>query len=160
MFAPLGRRIAGQLVRRTRRNGWTYCRRNSALIYGHTGKLALGFLVHLVGWIGTGARRLDRLPRAGRADRLRRRAGDRGTAERRRRAGLPGPGQCRRAGGGYAGLGAIFGVPPELSLGVSLIRRGRDIAVGVPILLIWQFVEMRRLRARQRVTDAGSFRPH
>ena len=26
---------------------------------------------------------------------------------------------------GYAGLGAIFGVPPELSLGVSLIRRAR-----------------------------------
>jgi hypothetical protein len=44
-------------------------------------------------------------------------------------------------------LGAIFGVPPELSLGVSLIRRARDIAVGVPILLLWQFLEVRRLRA-------------
>jgi hypothetical protein len=51
---------------------------------------------------------------------------------------------------GYAGLGAIFGVPPELSLGVSLVRRARDLVVGVPILLIWQAFEMRRLRAVQR----------
>ena len=51
---------------------------------------------------------------------------------------------------GYAGLGAIFGVPPELSLGVSLVRRARDIAVGVPILLIWQAFEVRRLRGVER----------
>ena len=47
---------------------------------------------------------------------------------------------------GYAGLGVVFGVPPEVSLGVSLVRRGRDIVVGVPILLLWQFIEMRQLR--------------
>jgi hypothetical protein len=51
---------------------------------------------------------------------------------------------------GYAGLGAIFGVPPELSLGVSLVRRARDIAVGVPVLLIWQTFEARRLRGVER----------
>jgi hypothetical protein len=37
-------------------------------------------------------------------------------------------------------------VAPELSLGVSLVRRARDILVGVPILLIWQWAELRRLR--------------
>jgi hypothetical protein len=40
----------------------------------------------------------------------------------------------------------VFGVSPELSLGVSLVRRGRDIVVGVPILLLWQAIEMRHLR--------------
>jgi hypothetical protein len=40
----------------------------------------------------------------------------------------------------------VFGVPPEVSLGVSLVRRGRDLVVGVPILLLWQFIEMRHLR--------------
>ena len=53
---------------------------------------------------------------------------------------------------GYAGLGAIFGVPPELSLGVSLIRRARDVVVGVPILLLWQYLEFRRLRAAAEQT--------
>jgi glycosyltransferase 2 family protein len=34
-----------------------------------------------------------------------------------------------------------------MSLAVSLIRRARDVAVGVPILLVWQLFEVRRLRA-------------
>ena len=38
---------------------------------------------------------------------------------------------------------------------VSLVRRARDVAVGVPILLVWQFLEMRRLRAVQRVPYGG-----
>jgi hypothetical protein len=46
----------------------------------------------------------------------------------------------------YASLGSIFGLPAEISLGVSLLRRARDLAVGVPILLVWQLVEVRRLR--------------
>ena len=57
---------------------------------------------------------------------------------------------------GYAGLGAIFGVAPELSLAVSLVRRGRDLAVGVPVLLIWQFFEMRQLRGASPVPRPGA----
>jgi hypothetical protein len=45
------------------------------------------------------------------------------------------------------GLGALFGIAPEVALGASLIRRARDIAIGIPILLIWQIFEVRRLRA-------------
>jgi len=30
------------------------------------------------------------------------------------------------------------------------LRRSRDIAVGVPILLVWQLIEMRRLRLPAR----------
>jgi putative membrane protein len=44
----------------------------------------------------------------------------------------------------YAGVGALFGQPPELALSVSLLRRARDVALGVPILLLWQAVELRR----------------
>ena len=47
----------------------------------------------------------------------------------------------------YAGLGTVFGLPPEISLAVSLLRRARDLVVGVPILLLWQAIEMRRLKA-------------
>ena len=59
---------------------------------------------------------------------------------------------------GYAGLGEIFGVPPELSLAVSLVRRARDIVVGVPILLVWQFVEVQRLRESKAAADAPASR--
>ena len=46
---------------------------------------------------------------------------------------------------GYAALAPLFGVGPEVGLAASLIRRARDVAVGVPVLLIWQAVEGRRV---------------
>lgn len=46
----------------------------------------------------------------------------------------------------YAGLGTLFGCPPEVAIAVSLLRRARDVAIGVPVLLGWQMLEARRLR--------------
>jgi len=44
----------------------------------------------------------------------------------------------------YAVLAPLFGVGVEFGLAVSLLKRARDIAVGVPILLIWQVAEGQR----------------
>jgi putative membrane protein len=49
---------------------------------------------------------------------------------------------------GYAGLAPLFGLAPEVGLAVSLLRRARDIAIGVPTLLLWQWVEAHRLARR------------
>lgn len=46
--------------------------------------------------------------------------------------------------GAYAVLAPLFGVGAEFGLAVSLLKRARDIAVGVPVLLIWQAFEGRR----------------
>ena len=46
---------------------------------------------------------------------------------------------------GYVGLGAAFGVPPDIALSVSLLRRAREVSWGLPILGIWQWQEVRRL---------------
>jgi len=46
--------------------------------------------------------------------------------------------------GAYALLGPLFGLPAEAALALSLIKRARDISIGVPLLLSWQFVEMRQ----------------
>jgi uncharacterized membrane protein YbhN (UPF0104 family) len=46
--------------------------------------------------------------------------------------------------GAYAVLGPLFGLPAEAALAVSLLKRARDVAIGVPALLSWQFVESRR----------------
>ncbi len=48
----------------------------------------------------------------------------------------------------YAVLGSLFGLSPELFLAVSLLKRARDLAVGVPALLIWQGFEGVRLVRR------------
>jgi uncharacterized membrane protein YbhN (UPF0104 family) len=50
---------------------------------------------------------------------------------------------------GYASLVPLFGLSPETGVAVSLIRRARDIAVGIPALLTWQLVEARRVRLRR-----------
>lgn len=49
--------------------------------------------------------------------------------------------------GGYMVLGAFLGLPPEVALSVSLLKRGRAIILGVPALITWQLLESRRDRA-------------
>jgi len=43
--------------------------------------------------------------------------------------------------GAYVLLGALFGVGPETALALSLVRRGRDLAIGIPVLIGWQLYE-------------------
>jgi hypothetical protein len=50
----------------------------------------------------------------------------------------------------YALLTPLFDIGAEFGLAVSLLKRARDIAVGVPILLIWQGLEGRRALSRAR----------
>jgi len=45
----------------------------------------------------------------------------------------------------YAVVGPLFGLGPDMSLAVSLMKRARDMIVGVPALLVWQALESRRL---------------
>ena len=45
----------------------------------------------------------------------------------------------------YALLGPLFGLDPATALALSLIKRARDLAIGVPALLLWQAGEGRRL---------------
>jgi putative membrane protein len=56
---------------------------------------------------------------------------------------------------GYMLLGMQFGLAPEVALSVSLIRRVRELVFGIPAILVWQFVEGRRLVA---VADPGKER--
>jgi hypothetical protein len=46
-----------------------------------------------------------------------------------------------------------LGVGAEFGLAVSLLKRARDIVLGVPILLISQAVEGRRMLADAEVID-------
>jgi len=147
LFARLGRRIAGRRFKNAS-DRMQVLQVEFGLIYGHTLRLAIGFCVHLLGWLGTGAAgwiayRMLRVPIAF----------DDALAIEALLSAVAAlaflvPVNAGVQEAGYAGLGAIFGVPPELSLGVSLIRRARDLTVGIPILLLWQALEVRRLGAR------------
>ncbi len=148
ILAGLGRRIA---------RGWFDGARERVArlqgeidrIYARPGRLAVGGTLHLLGWIGTAfsswlAYRLLGIDLAF-AHAL--------TIEALLRAVLAVAFVVPAAAGvqeaGYAGFGALFGIPPDISLGVSLVSRARDLALGIPILLAWQWIEVRRLRADQ-----------
>lgn len=146
LFARLGRRIAGRWFSDARER-MDVLQTELSLIYGHAPRLVMGFLAHLLGWLMTGvsgwityhllgvpidfddALAIEALLAAATA------------------ATFLVPVSAGVQEAGYAGLGAIFGVAPELSLAVSLVRRARDLALGVPILLVWQMLEVRRLKA-------------
>ena len=150
VFARLGRRIAGRWFEDAQ-DRIEVVQTELGLIYGHSGRLALGFCVHLLGWLGTGVAGWITYRALGVPIDFDDALAIEALLSAMAAIAFLVPVNAGVQEAGYAGLGAIFGVPPELSLGVSLVRRARDLAVGVPILLIWQFFEMQRLRAMQRV---------
>ena len=149
VFAWLGKLIAGQKLGESG-GGVGALHAELLLIYQHPYRLALGFLLHLLGWLGSGiagwiAFRLLDAP-IDFASAI--------AVEALLNAALavtfivPASAGVQEAA--YTGLGAVFSVPPDLALAVSLLRRGRDLLVGVPILLVWQALEARRLRPARR----------
>jgi glycosyltransferase 2 family protein len=154
LFARLGRRIAGRWFDDAH-DRVEVLQAELVLIYGHAARLAIGFFVHLLGWLGTGVAGWITYRSLGVAIDFDDALAIEALLSAMAAIAFLVPVNAGVQEAGYAGLGAIFGAPPELSLGVSLVRRARDLAVGVPILLIWQFFEMRRLRAVRRVRYSG-----
>jgi putative membrane protein len=58
------------------------------------------------------------------------------------------PGALGVQEGGLIALCAVFGIPAQSALALSLIKRVADLAVGAPGLLVWQALEGRRLFGR------------
>ncbi|MBV8096546.1 MAG: flippase-like domain-containing protein [Acetobacteraceae bacterium] len=48
--------------------------------------------------------------------------------------------------GAFVALGGLFGLAPDQALAISLIRRVRELALGVPGLLVWQAIKLKRIR--------------
>ncbi len=53
--------------------------------------------------------------------------------------------------GGYVLLCGLVGIAPPVALALSLTKRARDLALGIPGLLYWQYAEGRWLRRRAAV---------
>ena len=49
---------------------------------------------------------------------------------------------------GYGILGPLLGIPVEAAVLVALLKRVRDVAIGLPVLTLWQAAQLRRLTAR------------
>jgi putative membrane protein len=51
------------------------------------------------------------------------------------------PGALGVREGGYVVVGGLLGIPGDAAFALALIRRMRELAIGLPGLLVWQFVE-------------------
>ncbi len=56
--------------------------------------------------------------------------------------------------GGFVLLGSVIGLSPELSLGMSLAKRFRELSLGIPGLFMWQIDEGRLILKRKTVRKA------
>lgn len=56
------------------------------------------------------------------------------------------PGRVGVQEAAYALIGSLFGIPPDISISLSFLRRARDFVIAVPVLLVWQGVEARHLK--------------
>jgi glycosyltransferase 2 family protein len=50
--------------------------------------------------------------------------------------------------GAYILLGGAFGLSPEMALALSFLKRARDLAIGLPVIALWQAVEGGRIWRR------------
>lgn len=57
------------------------------------------------------------------------------------------PGAIGFQEGGFIVIGKLFGIPPDIALAMSLVKRFRELALGIPGLLVWQWIEGKRLLA-------------
>ncbi len=102
--------------------------------------LAMAFLGHPVGWAE--ALLLESLGQAVRA------------------AAFLVPGALGVQEGGYLLLGALLGLEPPLALALSLAKRARELALGLPGLVAWQIAESRGWwRGRRRRSPQAGARP-
>jgi hypothetical protein len=71
------------------------------------------------------------------------------------------PGALGVREGGYVVVGGLLGIPGEVAFALALLRRVRELALGLPGLLAWQLVEggqaLRRYGSRtEKSTKDGS----
>ena len=62
-----------------------------------------------------------------------------------RAVGFAIPGALGVQEGGFLLIGGLLGIGPDVALALSLIKRARDLVLGVPSLLGWHFFEGRRM---------------
>jgi len=58
------------------------------------------------------------------------------------------PGALGVQEGGFVVLAALFGIPSDIALSLSLTKRIRELALGLPGLVAWQFQELRLRRGK------------
>jgi putative membrane protein len=146
IFRALALKIAGDTGEGAAANA---ARLQEALdtMYGERGRLALCAVLHLVCWFGTASASFIGFHALG----VQVTFSDAICIEAMLHAIMALaffiPGRVGIQEAAYTVLGGIFGIPPDIALSLSLLRRARDFVIAVPVLVGWQGLEAKRLKA-------------
>jgi putative membrane protein len=66
-----------------------------------------------------------------------------------RSAGFAVPGALGVQEGGFVVVAGLCGVPADAAIALSMVKRVREVAVGIPGLVMWQWAEGRRMLRRR-----------
>jgi glycosyltransferase 2 family protein len=167
-FILLQRRATGPIERWVARWAPSALAQTSAVtgclhtLYQKPGRLTASSLLHLGAWILSAVGVWGGLWVAGRHMSLRTIMGVESLVYVIRTLTFAAPMGLGVIEGGYVVVGTLFGLTPEFALALSLIKRVRDVAIGLPALAAWQGMEGRRLlrpRAPPNPADAAPAPP-
>ncbi|MEI9930056.1 MAG: lysylphosphatidylglycerol synthase domain-containing protein [Rhizomicrobium sp.] len=118
--------------------------RELEVLYQSPARLASSSFVHLIGWIASSIATWLTIRLIGGHIDIAGAIAIESILCALRSAAVVVPGALGVQEAGYALLLPLFGLPAEMGLAVSLLKRAREIVIGVPVLLAWQGMEGRR----------------
>ena len=113
-------------------------------LYDSRSRLAVSAALHLIAWIGAGGGTFIAFRLVGGKINLLNAIALEALLCTLRSIAAPVPAAIGVQEWGYAMLAPLFGLPAEMGVAVSLLKRAREIVLGVPALIYWQSVEGRR----------------
>jgi glycosyltransferase 2 family protein len=122
-------------------------------VYAHRGSLVAGFFLHLLGWVANAIEAWLALKLMGVDLGMTAVITIESLLYAIRSVAFAVPNAVGVQEGAYVMLGALFGLSPDMALALSLLKRGRDITIGVPVLLCWQALEGGALMRRRAAAD-------
>ncbi len=120
-----------------------------AELYGDRRRIGSAFLLHLTSWLLGALETYAGLSVLGLHAGLREAVVVESLGQIVRAMGFAIPGALGVQEGGYILICGLFGISPQGALALSLIRRIRELALGVPGLVAWQRIERRKPTARR-----------
>lgn len=124
-------------------------------IYGRLRGPLLGFLMHLACWLASAVEAWFALRLMGTSPGFAVVLSIEGLVTAARALAFAIPSALGVQEGAYVVVGAMFGVSADALLALSLLKRARDLVLGLPPLLAWQFLEGNRFWHRSAPREAA-----
>jgi putative membrane protein len=145
LFQAIGRRIAARWAREAAREA-SIIQHDFEHLFSQPRRIGSAACIHLAGWAGGGVTVWMAYRMLGGHIDVASAMAVEGLLSGALAVAFLVPGGLGVQEASYVLIGQAFGMPAHLSIGLSFLRRARDILIGAPALLVWQAVEVRQLR--------------